>query len=83
MMRRAGKFMHTCAACGMIGALLAYAIVLTTAPQDTAQSYADMRQTVSALCSYLLLPSMALALISGLLSMAVHRPVIGERRGGV
>lgn len=79
MMRRAVKFMHTCAACGMIGALLAYAIVLTTAPQDTAQSYADMRQTVSALCSYLLLPSMALALISGLLSMAVHRPFMDQR----
>ena len=29
----------------------------------SAQAYADMRQTVSALCNYLLLPSMALALI--------------------
>jgi hypothetical protein len=78
-MRRLVKFLHTCAACGMAGALLAYALVLTLAPQDTAQSYADMRQTVSALCSYLLLPSMALALISGLLSMVVHKPFMDQR----
>jgi hypothetical protein len=78
-MRRAVKFLHTVAACGMVGALLAYALVLTVAPQDTAQSYADMRQTVSALCSYLLLPSMALALISGLLSMVVHKPFMEQR----
>lgn len=63
----------------MVGALLAYATVLITAPQDTAQAYADMRHTVSALCSYLLLPSMALALISGLLSMAVHQPFMEQR----
>lgn len=78
-MRRVVKLLHTCAACGMIGALLAYALVLTTAPQATPQAYADMRATVSALCSYLLLPSMALALISGLLSMVVHRPFLDQR----
>ncbi len=78
-MRRAVKFMHTIAACGMIGALFAYAIVLTYAPQDTAQAYADMRRTVSALCNYVLLPSMALALVSGLLSMVVHKPFLDQR----
>jgi hypothetical protein len=78
-MRRLLKFLHTCAACGMVGALLAYGLVLIHAPQDTAQAYADMRHTVSALCNYLLLPSMALALVTGLLSMAVHRPFMEQR----
>ncbi len=73
-MRKTVKFLHTCAACGMIGALLGYMVVLNYAPQNTALAYADMRQTISALCNYLLLPSMALALISGLVSMAVHPP---------
>ncbi len=73
-MRRLLKFFHTLAACGLIGALLSYMIVLTYARHDTASTYADMRQTISALCSYLLLPSLGIALITGLLSMAVHKP---------
>jgi hypothetical protein len=73
-MRKALKFFHTLASCGLIGALLGYMIVLTNAPQDTASKYADVRHTISALCNYLLLPSLAVALVTGLLSMAVHRP---------
>lgn len=78
-MRRLLKFLHTCAACGMIGAVAAYALVLTYAPQDSPQAYADMRATIAALCNTLLLPSMALALISGLLSMVAHKPFLEQR----
>lgn len=78
-MRKALKFLHTFASCGLIGALLGYMIVLITAPQDIARSYAEARQTISALCNYLLLPSLAIALVSGLLSMAVHRPFQEQR----
>ena len=73
-MRKTLKFFHTLASCGLIGALLGYMIILTYAPHDTPASYADARQTISALCNYVLLPSLALALITGLLSMAVHHP---------
>ena len=73
-MRKTLKFFHTLASCGLIGALLGYMIVLTNAPQDTAATYADTRHTIAVLCNYLLLPSLALALVTGLLSMAVHRP---------
>ncbi len=73
-MRKTLKFFHTLASCGLIGALLGYMIVLTNAPQDTAGTYADTRQTISALCNYVLLPSLGIALVTGLLSMAVHRP---------
>lgn len=73
-MRKTLKFLHTLAACGLIGAVAGYFIVLTTAPQDTPSNYADMRQTISALSNYLLLPSMAVALVSGLLFMVIHRP---------
>lgn len=78
-MRKTLKFFHTFASCGIIGAILGYAIVLTSAPQDTPAAYADMRQTIGLLCDWLLFPSLAIALITGLLSMAVHRP-FQERR---
>lgn len=73
-MRKAVKILHTVASCGLIGALAGYMIVLTFGPIDTAADYAAARHVISALCTYLLLPSLAVALISGLLSMVVHRP---------
>jgi uncharacterized membrane protein len=78
-MRRLLKFLHSLASCGLIGALVAYALVLVLAPQETPQAYAAMRLTLSALASYLLLPSMAVALVSGLIAMAVHYPFAQTR----
>lgn len=73
-MRKATKVLHTLASCGLIGALMGYIIVLVAAPQDTAAAYANARASIAALCNYLLLPSLAIALMSGLLSMVVHPP---------
>ena len=78
-MRKTLKFFHTCASCGLIGALLGYMIVLVYAPQDTVSTYADTRKTISALCNYLLLPSLGIALVTGLLSMAAHQPFQDKR----
>lgn len=72
-MRQTLKFFHTLASCGMVGALLAYGLVLLNAPPDAA-GFAAARQTIALLCNALLLPSMGLALVTGLFSMAVHRP---------
>ena len=73
-MRQALKFLHTLASCGLIGGLACYAVILLYAPQDSAVAFADVRQTIRAIANYILLPSLALALVSGLLSMAVHTP---------
>lgn len=73
-MRKALKFLHTTASAGIVGAMLAYIVILLYAPQGTATAYADMRTTISTVCNYLLLPSLAVALVTGLLAMAVHRP---------
>jgi hypothetical protein len=78
-MRKALKFLHTFASCGLIGALLGYSIVLIYAPQDTPRAYAEARQTITAFCNYLLLPSLAVALITGLLLMVAHRPFLDTR----
>lgn len=73
-MRKILKFFHTLASCGLIGALFGYVIVLLYAPQDTPDAYANARQTIGVLCDYILLPSLGIALVTGLLSMAVYRP---------
>ena len=73
-MRKALKFLHSLASCGLLGALLGYMILLAVGPQDTPNAYADLRQSINALCTYLLLPSLAVALVTGLLAMVVHQP---------
>ncbi len=73
-LRRILKILHTVSSCGLIGGLLAYMVILITAPQATPSSYADMRVTIAANSNHVLLPSLAVALISGLLAMAAHRP---------
>jgi hypothetical protein len=78
-MRKTLKFLHTLASCGLIGGLAGYMIVLVHAPQETPAAYAAARQTIAAIGNYILVPSMGLAIFSGLMSMAVHRP-FQERR---
>ena len=71
-LRRFLKILHTVASAGLIGGLLAYMVILITAPQATPSSYADMRVTIAAISNYVLLPSLAVALVSGLLAMAAE-----------
>ena len=78
-MRKGLKFLHTVAACGLLGALLGYAVILRHGVQGTPRAYADMRASIDALCTYLLLPSLAVVLVSGLLAMAAHRPFLETR----
>lgn len=73
-MRKAVKVLHTLAACGLIGALAGYALVLLYARQDTPAQYADMRHTINIISNYLLMPSLGVGLLSGLVSMIVHQP---------
>ena len=75
-MRKVLKILHTVAAAGLIGGLGGYMILLVAAPQDTPAAYADLRQSIAALGNWLLLPSLAVALVSGLFSMAAHRPFL-------
>ncbi|MBX9759528.1 MAG: DUF2269 family protein [Beijerinckiaceae bacterium] len=72
-MRKALKVLHSLASCGLIGSLLAYGVLLLWAPQESAQQYADMRRTIAAISDYVLIPSLAIALVTGLLAMMVQR----------
>lgn len=77
-MRKTVKMLHSVAACGLIGGLGCYMILLAMAAPETPAGYADLRQAIAAISNYLLLPSLAIALISGLLSMAVHQPFLDQ-----
>lgn len=72
--RKTLKILHTLASCGLIGGLLAYMVLLLAAPQQTPAAYADLRVSIAAVSNYVLLPSLAVALVSGLWSMAIHAP---------
>ncbi len=77
-MRKALKILHTVAAAGLIGGLACYMVLLLAHPQDTPASYAGLRQAIGAIGNYLLIPSLGLALVSGLFSMAVHAPFVNQ-----
>lgn len=68
------KFLHTLSAAGLTGGLGCYMVLLAYAPQDTPAAYADLRQTIAVISNYILIPSLAIALVSGLLAMAAHTP---------
>ena len=73
-MRKLLKFFHTIASAGLVGGFLTYLAVLTFAPGGDAIQYAAARQTIALVCTWVLIPSMAVVLVSGLLAIAVHRP---------
>ncbi len=77
-MRKGSKILHTLSACGLIGGLGCYMLLLLVAPQDTPAAYADLRRSIAAISNYVLLPSLAIALLSGIVSMVVHRPYIDK-----
>ena len=75
-MRKAVKILHSLAAGGLVGGLACYAILLLAAPQETPAAYADLRRSIAVISDYVLLPSLAVALVSGLVSMIVHKPFL-------
>lgn len=77
-MRKTVKILHSITAGGLVGGLACYAILLAMAPQGTPAAYADLRQSITVVSDYVLLPSLAVALVSGLLSMVVHRPFLDK-----
>ncbi|MGB5202462.1 MAG: hypothetical protein WBN68_19320 [Sedimenticolaceae bacterium] len=69
-MRPLLKFLHTMGAIGMIGAMASLLILLTFTPEPSSlNEYARIRMAMGGIAEWLLLPSLGLALFSGLWSM--------------
>ncbi len=73
-MRKGLKFCHHLSSCGMAAGLIGYGFLLLKAPQDHPAQLADLRAMIALLSNWVLVPSLGLALVSGLLAIVVHRP---------
>ena len=71
-MRQLLKFLHTIAAIGFTGGLASLLVLHTALPDPSElQPFAALRMAQGAIAQWILFPSMALVLVSGLLAMAV------------
>lgn len=73
MVRRGLKLLHQLGAIGVMGALAACVVLVVAAPRESLVEYAAYRQGIEAVTRILLVPSLALVLVSGLLAIAVNR----------
>lgn len=73
MGRRLLKILHEIGATGVLGSFAACIVLIATAPTQSAVAYAAVRVAIAALMRWLLVPSLALVLISGLLAIAANR----------
>lgn len=75
MMRRLLKFLHTLGAIGFAGGIAGYLIFLSTGPEVMpTEDFARFRDALASLSRWLIVPSLAAVMLSGVLSMAVHHP---------
>jgi hypothetical protein len=70
MLRRLLKLLHEIGAVGVMGAYAACLVLMVKTPTRSLVAYAAMREGVAAIAQWLLLPSLAIVLISGLLAIA-------------
>ncbi len=78
MLRKVLKILHTISACGLIGGLGCYMLLLVYAPQATPAAYADLRESIALVSDFILVPSLGIALVSGLFAMAFHMPFMDK-----
>ena len=69
-LRKSLKILHEVGSAGVLGAFATCIVLVAKVPTQTAAAYAVLRQCVAAVSQWLLVPSLALVLISGLLAIA-------------
>jgi len=75
--RRILKILHEIGAIGLTGALAAHMVLLATAPTDSLAEYAVVRRGIEAISGWILVPSLAVVLVSGLFAIAAQ-PAFGN-----
>ncbi len=70
MVRRTLKLLHEVGAVGVMGSIAASIVLLLTAPKESLVGYAAVQQGIAAIAKWLLVPSLAIVLVSGMLAIA-------------
>jgi len=70
MLRKILKLLHEIGSAGVLGAFAACIVLIVKVPTHSALAYAAVRLSVAAITQWLLVPSLALVMVSGLLSIA-------------
>lgn len=76
--RRTTKILHTLAACGFVGATAAAIILITFVEHADLTDLADTRHAIALISRYMLLPSLAVVIVSGLFAMVLHKPYMNK-----
>jgi len=71
MLKRVLKMLHEIGAIGVVGAYAACIVLTVKTSSHSLVAFAAIREGVAAIAQWLLMPSLAIVLISGLLSIAV------------
>lgn len=72
MLRKLLKALHEVGAIGTMGSFAASIVLLATAPAKSPVAYAAVLQGIASIAKWLLVPSLALVLVSGLLAIAAN-----------
>jgi hypothetical protein len=72
MLSRLLKILHEIGAVGVMGSFAACIVLHATAPTTSLVGYAAVRQGMAAIARYLLVPSLAIVVVSGLLAIAAN-----------
>jgi hypothetical protein len=72
MIKKFLKFLHEIGAIGVMGSFASCIVLLATAPKDSGVNYAAVLQGIASITKWLLVPSLAVVLISGLLAIAAN-----------
>ncbi len=70
LLRKSLKTLHEIGAIGTMGAFAASIVLLAAAPTDSPVAFAAVMQGIAALSKWLMVPSLAIVLISGMLAIA-------------
>lgn len=70
MLRRILKLLHEIGSAGVLGAFAASIVLIVKVPTQSVVAYAAVRQSIAAISQWLLVPSLAIVLLSGLLAIA-------------
>ena len=77
MIKKTLKILHTLGSIGLTGAVAVHLLLLGMAPgPESIAEHAVIRNAIAEIANWILLPSLAVVFLSGLLSMAYHRPFL-------